>query len=835
MESSSKNNDSIQDFKTDGGETKSNAIEMPSIALPKGGGALKGIDEKFSVNAVNGTASFSIPIPVSSARGANPELNLSYNSGSGNGVFGLGWDLNLPSIKRKTAKGLPQYLDSVDSDTFLFSEAEDLVPEFKKQDDKSFALDSDGNYIINEKESSDGQFSIRFYRPRIEGLLARIERWTNKTSGEMKWKITTKDNTTTLFGWSAQSRIANPRNEFQIFEWLPEFIYDDKGNCTHYKYRKEDSKGLDDSLPHNRNRIKNGKITYTNRYLEKISYGNKTPYKNFGDPYPSENSYLFSTAFDYGTLSSSDSVDSINEWNFRADAFSDYKAGFEIRTTRLCKRILLFHHFKGENEYDGLVKSINFEYDTASEDDFTFLTTLHSHGYIKKSDGSYSEKQLPPMEFTYQKHEWNKEVETIAREDLVHDPVGLDGKQYQFTDLYNEGLSGILTEQAGGWYYKHNLGDGKFEQAKLVSPKPSFSGLGSVMQLTDLDGDGGKQLASFGAVPSGYFELNDTNEWEGFRTFKTMPTIDFEDPNTRMLDLNGDGMPDVVISEENVFTWYPSEGRDGYSSAVKTPKPFNEEEGPNIVFADGSQSIFLADMTGGDMTDIARIRNGEVCYWPNLGYGKFGSKVTMDNAPIFDFQDNFNPSYIRLADIDGSGTTDIIYLGRNRFTCWKNLSGNRFGQKPFEINPFPEINQQTNITVTDLLGNGVACIVWSSSLSKDSQTPLRYIDLMNSKKPHIMVGYKNNMGKEVSLEYTPSTKFYIADKLAGKPWVTKLHFPVHCISKTRTEDKITGAKFVSEYKYHHGYYDHPEREFRGFGMVEQIDSESFEHWKKEEA
>ncbi|HLS29309.1 MAG TPA: SpvB/TcaC N-terminal domain-containing protein, partial [Flavobacteriaceae bacterium] len=156
MESSSKNNDSIQDFKTDGGETKSNAIEMPSIALPKGGGALKGIDEKFSVNAVNGTASFSIPIPVSSARGANPELNLSYNSGSGNGVFGLGWDLNLPSIKRKTAKGLPQYLDSVDSDTFLFSEAEDLVPEFKKQDDKSFALDSDGNYIINEKESSDG-------------------------------------------------------------------------------------------------------------------------------------------------------------------------------------------------------------------------------------------------------------------------------------------------------------------------------------------------------------------------------------------------------------------------------------------------------------------------------------------------------------------------------------------------------------------------------------------------------------------------------------------------------------------------------------------------------
>src|SRR5262249_15300745 len=29
------------------------------------------------------------------------------------------------------------------------------------------------------------------------------------------------------------------------------------------------------------------------------------------------------------------------------------------------------------------------------------------------------------------------------------------------------------------------------------------------------------------------------------------------------------------------------------------------------------------------------------------------------------------------------------------------------------------------------------------------------------------------------------------------------------------------------YRYHHGYYDSAEREFRGFGMVEQWDTESF--------
>jgi len=92
--------------------TKSNAIEIPSISLPKGGGAIKGIDETFQVNATNGTASFSIPLPFSpnSRNGFSPQLSLSYNSRAGNGFFGIGWDIDLPSIQRRTDKKLPRYL-----------------------------------------------------------------------------------------------------------------------------------------------------------------------------------------------------------------------------------------------------------------------------------------------------------------------------------------------------------------------------------------------------------------------------------------------------------------------------------------------------------------------------------------------------------------------------------------------------------------------------------------------------------------------------------------------------------------------------------------------------
>ena len=87
----------------------------PSISLPKGGGAVRGIGEKFAANPVTGTGSMSVPIATSPGRsGFGPQLNLSYDSGSGNGPFGFGWSLSIPSTPRKTDKGLPKYQDAED-------------------------------------------------------------------------------------------------------------------------------------------------------------------------------------------------------------------------------------------------------------------------------------------------------------------------------------------------------------------------------------------------------------------------------------------------------------------------------------------------------------------------------------------------------------------------------------------------------------------------------------------------------------------------------------------------------------------------------------------------
>jgi len=831
---------------TEARAAKSNAIEIPQISLPKGGGAIKGIDEKFQVNASNGTASFSIPLPLSPNRnGFTPALSISYNSGAGNSVLGIGWGLDLPSIQRKTDKRLPRYLDGSEAeDTFMFSGAEDLAPVLKTEN---------GALVPDIEHTPDG-YNIKRYRPRIEGLFARIERIEHAMHA-MYWRVTTRENVTTIFGRSPECRIADPEDPRRIFQWLPELSFDDKGSVVVFEYKAEDLTHAPNEIWENNRRKPDGTPRFANRYLKRVKYGNEKPvfpYQNAPSPFdplmpPADTHWFFEVALDYGEHDAENPTPSdANEWLNRPDPFSDYRAGFEIRTQRLLRRALLFHHFE---ELNGgrptLVRSLDFRYFTSDnptrerETELEFLEHIFQTSYVWDVAGNrYNKRSLPPMTFEYQPLQWSDEVRMVKQEDLEHAPAGLSGG-YQFTDLYGEGISGILTEQGNGWHYKHNLGEldenglVAFAPAKLVAPKPSFTGLGTgVLQLQDLDADGGKQIVVSGEGIQGYFELTDDSfpgeqgNWEHFRAFDHTARVDLRDPNVRLLDLNGDGRPEIVLTEEAAFRWWPNKGRAGYDADECTFKPFDEELGPAIVFSDPEQRIFLADMSGDGLTDIVRIRNGEVSYWPNLGYGRFGRKVPMGNAPWFDTQDQFNPAYLQLADVSGTGASDLIYLGKNQCRVWLNLSGNRWGQAE-DIEPFMPTALPRQVTVADLLGQGTGCLIWSSELPGEAQAPLRYIDLMGGKKPHIMTAYHNNMGKTVRMAYRSSTWYYLKDKQAGKPWITKLPFPVQVVEKTVVEDHWRNTRFAGAYTYHHGYYDHAEREFRGFGRVEQTDVEDF--------
>jgi len=818
--------------------SKSNAITIPSITLPKGGGALKGIDEKFQVNASNGTGSMSIPIPVSKSRNDfNPSLNLQYNSGSGNGPWGIGWEVSLPAIQLRTDKGLPRYRGE---DVFMFSGAEDLVP---------FLQEGPGDWMPVQRQLGD--FLVKRYRPRIEGGFAKIEQITHKAYG-VYWKVTTRDNVTTFFGKSTKARIADPEDPAKIFKWLPEFSYDNKGNWISYEYKPDSNfkpadRDLWPSALHERNR-KNGIALFANQYLKRISYGNRQAwYPDADQPFdwqsPGDQEHFFEVVLDYGDHDKD--KPSVKEapgksWDFREDAFSNYRAGFEIRTARICCRVLLFHHFKDDANFgtNYLVRSLDLDYTASSINksgatEVSYLSKITQNGYIRKPDGSYSKKSLPAIECFYQHLDWNQEIHAVSEENLFQTPVGLNAN-FEWTDFYGEGVSGIFTEQDEGWFYKENRGtddNGVLElaPAKLIAPRPSFGGIGGALQWQDLASNGEKQLVVTQAGIKGYFQLSDDRNWEAFRTFLAGANINLGDPNIRAFDLTGDGMPDLVVTEDNAFVWYASFGKSGYAPAERSIQAIDEEKGPAVIFSEVQQTIFLADFTGDGLVDIVRIRNGEISYLPNKGFGKFGPKVTMSNAPVFDTPEQFNAKYIHLADISGTGASDILYTGQNKCVAYINAGGNSWS-KGEVIATFPGFHAAARLSVIDLLSTGTSCLVWSSALPGDGGSAMRYIDLMSSKKPHIMNRHLNNMGAETSVEYKSSSWFYLQDKAAGKPWFTRLPFPVQVVHKTTVEEKVTRVKFSTQYSYHHGYYDHAEREFRGFGRVDQTDTEEYETW-----
>ena len=101
---------------------------------------------------------------------------------------------------------------------------------------------------------------------------------------------------------------------------------------------------------------------------------------------------------------------------------------------------------------------------------------------------------------------------------------------------------------------------------------------------------------------------------------------------------------------------------------------------------------------------------------------------------------------------------------------------------------------------------------------------MRYVDLMGGQKPHLLIAARNNLGAEQHIRYAPSTRFYLQDRAAGRPWITRLPFPVHVVERVETRDRVSGNRFVTRYAYHHGFFDGVEREFRGFGLVEQFDT-----------
>lgn len=798
---------------------KAGRISAPTVSLPKGGGALRGIGETFAVAGATGTAGLRIPLPLSPGRsGFGPALELAYDSGAGNGLFGLGWSLDLPAITRKTDTGLPRYLDGDESDVFLLSGAEDLVPVLAEGAGGDWAPPREA-----ERDLDGRSYRVRRYRPRVESAFARVERWTDLGDGTTHWRSITGDNVTSLYGTDDDSRIQDPDPPHgvppRVASWLISETRDDRGNVVRYRYRREDDVEVDARAAHEQGRPAAARTVQ--RYLKRVVYGNRT--SGLTDAQPGPDEWMFEVVFDYGDHDADPKPTGGRAWHVRSDPFSSWRTGFEVRTYRLCRRVLMFHHFPDEPTAGRacLVRSLELEYD---EDPVASLLVGATQRGFRRTPEGVVDRALPPLELMYSPVSLGEssDVRRVESEGRVP-PVGeADPAGTQWVDLDGEGIPGVLVSvDGGGHYYAPNRGGGRLASPTASAAVPSAATVGQHGQLLDLAGDGRLDLAAFDGPNPGFFQRIPRGGWTPFRSFAQLPNVDWK--GVRFVDLNGDGHADVLVAEGDAVTWYPSAGEEGFGPAVRVASGSGDDRRPALVFADAATAVFLADMTGDGLADLVRVRHDEVRYWPNRGHGRFGDAVVMDDPPLLDRPDLFDPRRVLLADLDGAGPQDLLYAGTTGTRVYANQSGNRWAT-PVEL---PGVPAHAVPAAVDLLGTGTPCLVWSRNGPGDERSPAHYLELMPRGKPHLLTGVRNNLGAETLIGYTTSTAFHLADQAAGRPWATRLPFPVHVVSRVDTVDHVSRNRFTTRYAYRHGHFDGTEREFRGFARVDQWDTEEF--------
>ena len=765
------------------------------ISLPTGGGALHGIGETFKPDLFTGTGNLSIPIQLPAGRnGFQPQLNLVYSTGSGNGPFGLGWGVDVPSVSRKTAKGVPRYLDRSDvpleeRDTFVLSSSEDLVQ----------VTESDGSGVAQ-------------FVPRTEGLFAEITRIRSGDDIDF-WQVRSKDGLVSLYGTPADSDsemdgdrrrvIANPRTSRKIFLWALSETRDTFGNRIEYSYFRDRRQSSREGPP---------EPEWDQLYLRRIRYVD------------TENGeFLISVDFVYDEAE-------------RKDAFSMYRAGFEVRTRFRCRRIEISTHAAGR----ALLRTYQLAYldDARSDAELprnrvSLLTGISLIGH----DGDMSQA-MPPLEFGYTALDFeNRQFQPLSTAGLPLPEDSLAADDYELVDLFGKGLPDVIEVKDPIRFWR-NAGVGRFEEPRTMVAPPIGVRLSNPGTLfADLNGNARADLLAFEA--SGFFPLTFSGQFseQGFVQYGSIPTLHLEDGNTRFLDLDGDSVTDALLTGESSLFLFFNDPVKGWHRTEERPRA-SFDAFPNVSFK--NDQVKLGDLSGDGLQDIAFVENGTIHYWPYLGDGRWARRIETKFAPAISDPSapaglGFDPRRIHFSDVDGDGLDDLIYVQSEKITIWINQSGSGWS-KPKVIkhdllfdNPEKEADA---VRVVDMRGTGTAGILWTFERRPDAQENFQFLDLTGGVKPYLLDVIDNHMGATTRIRYAPSTRFYLADRQASQrgddgatPWKTPLPFPVQVVERVEIIDELSKSKLTSEYRYHHGYWDGNEREFRGFGMVEQLDTE----------
>ncbi|WP_434701657.1 SpvB/TcaC N-terminal domain-containing protein [Pseudomonas sp. D1-36] len=778
-------------------------IITPTIA---GSASIATFGNSLGPVGTRGAASFELPLPISSARHLTPALALHYNSQGGNGVFGIGMQLSISSIRRKTSKGVPHYSQD---DVMVGPDGVDLWPDLEAQ---------------TSRKVRDDIFEVVRYYPRIESTFDIYELCTSFNIPPF-WRVQGSNGHVYCYGKSPNSRIADPQVPSRIAEWLLLEEVSPLGEHIYYEYQADPcpSQG-----PHDYR---------AQRYLRRVCYGNATASETlycFEDEDPANLPWHFHLLFDYGQralgLDEKPAWSALDEnaWQLRSDPLHVYRYGFEVGTRRLCQQVLMFHQFPAETHNEpALVRRLLLEY-TSTPLCYSLLTAAHYQHWDARDRVEYT----PPVELQYNAFEPNLIPKVFFA--LENMPALEDSRRYQCVDLYGEGIPGFLCRYSNGWYYREperapgeDPDEVGYTPWTLLPNIPIAADNTPVMQLlTDLCGDGRLNWVIAQPGMNGFYTLNPDRSWSTFNDFKRFPT-EFLHPAAQLGDLTGDGLRSLAMVGPKSVRLYANLRQDGFAAGVDVP---HEPDSTLPLFSDvRSELVLFANMLGSDSSELCRIRSNEIKCWPNLGHGRFGKGFVMSALP-FTYTE-FNAERVRIADLDGSGAPALIYLRSDCFEIYLNHGGNCLEQTPVRV-PWPQGMRYDNlcqVTLADLQGLGCASLLLSIPHHSADMKPRHWRYDFVAARPYLLNATNNNMGCNSTLAHRSSAQFWLDEKAqrAAKGEALDCYLPMALplVARQQQEDEITGNCLTQRFTYYEGDYDGYHREFRGFGRLYQLDSE----------
>jgi hypothetical protein len=405
---------------------------------------------------------------------------------------------------------------------------------------------------------------------------------------------------------------------------------------------------------------------------------------------------------------------------------------------------------------------------------------------------------------------------------------GLDDEGVMLIDINGDGLPDLVHSiWANGVYQSAWLNNGsgwteapQFTPPYYITDRPYGN---ESTKLVDLNGDGLPDLLYNLWVGDGVTRrnawLNTGSGWAETPAYAPpyyLWSRGVDDEGMKLIDLNGDGLPDLVrnIWANGTYQTAWINTGSGWREAPEYAPPYHITDRPN-----GNESTQFVDLNGDGLPDLVYnlwIGDGVLRRnaWLNTGTGWV--EAPSYAPPYYLWSRGYDDEGMKFVDINGDGLPDLVrglWANGQYMSAWLNTGSGWLEAPeyapPYYITDRPYGNESTQLV--DIDGDGMVDLIYNLWVG-DGLT--RKGAWLNKRPSDRIVSISNGAGIVTTVTYKPLTDSAVyARGSGGAHPIQDVQMPLQVVSSATTSDGVGGAR-VANY-----FYSGAKAHVKGFGFL----------------